>query len=216
MKIEYIEKNIADIKADIELIVVVDKNLDHPMVKEYKDTLEAAGFSAGQDEVILLPESKKLFVGAESLKSKHIRPAVATAIRSLLGKKYKSLKVTTYLSHQKCTATARALAEALQLGAYDYNRYKSKAKDTLLKKIYISLEEYNAKDVDKAAIKRAVEKGLKTAKAVNLTRDIVNTPPDDFYPKIMARLAKDVAKSENLEYKVLTRREITAFGFLGL
>ncbi len=209
MKIEYIDNNLQDIKADLELIVVVDKNFEHKSCIEYKDILDNAAFNAEQDEVILLPESRKIFVGSESLKSKDIRPAVATAIRVASSKKYKSIKLTTYLSHQKCTATVRALAEAINLGIYNYTRYKTKDRELNLKKVIISSQEYNGKDVDKAAIKRAITKGIETSVAVNLTRDIVNTPPDDFYPKIMARVAKDIASTENLECNILNRSEIT-------
>ena len=210
MKLEYVDNNLKDIKADLELIVVVDKNLEHRFCAKYKDILEEMGFGAEQDEVIFLPESKKVFVGSQSLKSKDIRPAVATAIRAISSKKYTSVKMATYMSHQRCTATVRALVEAINLGKYNYTRYKTEAKESKLKRVILSSEEYNAKDVDKDAIKRAITKGIETSLAVNLTRDIVNTPPDDFYPKKMARLAKDIAKSENLEYNILTKTEIKA------
>ncbi len=210
MKIEYIDDKLKNIDADLELIVVVDKNFDHNMVSKFKDILKDAGFGGEQDEVILLPESRKIFVGSYSLKSKDIRAAVAVAIRSVISKKYKSVKLATYLSHQKCTVTARALAEAIELGAYSYSRYKSGKEKISLKNIYISSQEYNEKDVDIDAIKRAISKGIKTAQAVNFTRDIVNTPPDDFYPKIMAKVAKSVAEFDGLECEILKRKDIEA------
>jgi len=216
MKIEFVEKELKDIKADLELIVIINKDLEHSFTKEYKEVLEDAGFSGAQDETILLPESKKLFVGAESLKSKDIRPAVASALRSILGKKYKSVKIASYLSHTKCTATLRALAEALILGTYSYNRYKSESKKESLETIYISSQEYNGKEVKKDAAKRAITKGIEVATCVNLTRDIVNTPPDDFYPKIMARVAKDIAQNEDLEINILNRSEIAKEGMNAL
>ena len=208
MKVEFIEKNLKDIEADLELIVVINKDLEHRFVKDYKEALEDAGFSGNQDEVILLPESKKLFVGAESLSSKDIRPAVATAIRSILGKKYKSVKLATYLSHQKCTATLRALAEGLILGAYSFDKYKSKDEEKALKKAFIAKEEYDNKEIEADAANRAISKGVKVAKSVNLTRDIVNTPPDDFYPKVMAKKDKKIAKEHNLEIKILDKKDI--------
>jgi len=216
MKIEFIDKKLSDINSDLELIVIINKNYEHDFVKEYKKILKEANFSGEQDEVILLPESKKLFVGSNSLKSKDFRPAVASAFREILSKNYTSIKIATYLSHQKCTATMRALAEAINLGAYRYNRYKSKSKDSKLKEVYISSQEYSNKELDKGAIKRAISKGIETALAVNLARDIVNTPPDDFYPKIMARLAKDIAENEGLEYNILSRKDIAGEGMNAL
>ncbi len=207
MKIEFIEKSLNDIKADIEIIVVVKQDFEHRFAKEYKDVLEKAGFSGKQDELCLLAESKKLFVGSNSLKSKDIRPAVATALRSLIGKKYKSVKIASYLSHDKCTATLRALAEAIALGTYKFEKYKTKKSDKF-EAIYISSQEYREKKIDIDAAKRAITKGLEVANAVNLARDIVNTPPDDFYPKIMAKVAKDIAKNCNLEVKILKEKDI--------
>ena len=208
MNIEFIDKNLEDILADVELIPVVNKDFEHPFVANSKDLLEELSFSGEQEEIILLTDSKKLFVGVDELSSKYVRPAVATAIRYIIEKGFKSIKMPLLLSHEKCTATARALAEGLILGSYKYDRYKSKAKKPKLKDIYISSSEYNGKKADKDAVKRAINKGIETAKSVNFTRDIVNTPPDDFYPKIMARVAKDVAKSEGLEYNILTKKEI--------
>ncbi len=207
MKIEFIDKKLNDIEADLEIIIVTDKNLEHDLVAKYKDILEDASFSGAQDEVMLLAESKKLFVGSESLKSADICPAVATAMRSLIGKKYKSVKIASYLSHKKCTATLRALAAGLVLGNYSFDAYKSKKSDKV-KNVYISSQEYNGKEVDAEAAKRAINKGVEVAKCVNMTRDIVNTPPDDFYPKIMASKAKEISKEENIECKILKKEDI--------
>ena len=207
MKVEFVEKSINDIEADIEIVVVVKQDFEHRFVKEYKDTLKEAGFSASQDEVCLLAEEKKIFAGSNSLKAKDIRPAVATAMRTLIGKKYKSVKIANYLSHDKCTATLRALGEALILGAYKFEKYKSKKSDDI-EVSFISNEDYSNKEVSKEAALRAINKGIKVAKSVNYVRDIVNTPPDDFYPKIMAKTAKELAKKENLEIKVLKKSDI--------
>ena len=40
------------------------------------------------------------------------------------------------------------------------------------------------------------------AKSVNKTRDFVNSTPEDFYPKIMAKEAKKIAKNSNISLKV--------------
>jgi len=42
------------------------------------------------------------------------------------------------------------------------------------------------------------------------TRDIVNTPPEDFYPKIMAKVSKEMSKEYNLECKILKTKDIKA------
>ena len=57
---------VANITADLEVIIVVDKNLKHRFVKD-KKLLKKAGFSAGQDETCLLIGKDRLYVGADSL-----------------------------------------------------------------------------------------------------------------------------------------------------
>ena len=207
MKIEYIEKNIVDINADIELILVVNKDFEHRFVKSYKNSLEAMGFKGEQDEIALLAESKKIFAGANSLSSSDVRSAVATAMRSLIAKEYKSLKLASYTKYEKCTATLRALAEGLELGNYNYERYKS-TKSNKIKEVFLSSEGYNDFKIEKESLLKAIKKGVEVASSVNFTRDIVNTPPDDFYPKIMAKVAKDIAKEYNLECKILKEKDI--------
>ncbi len=207
MKVKYVEKNLSDIEADIELILVVDKDLDHRFVKEYKDTLKAMKFKGEQDSVAFLAKDKKIFVGAKSLVSSDVRSAVATAMRALIGKEYKSVKLALYTKYEKCTATIRALAEGLVLGNYKFDKYKSE-KSNKIEEALISSESYNEFKVDSDSLNRALDKGVKVAKSVNFTRDIVNTPPDDFYPKIMAKVAKDIAKEYNLECEILNKKDI--------
>lgn len=208
MKIEYIQKSIDDIQADVELIIVVNREFEHSFVKPFKESLESAGFSGKQDEVILLPEGKKLFVGCDSLECNAIRPAVATAIRSLIGKKYKSLKVASYLKDESSAKTMQALVEGLALGSYNFTRYKSDAPKSL-QEVFIAAQEYSGCEANGSAVKEAITKGLELSLAVNLTRDIVNTPPDDFYPKIMGRVARDIAENEALECRVLDKKDIS-------
>jgi len=208
MEIKYIEKNLDEIEADIEIVLVVDKNFEHPFVKEYKEILELNSFSGNQDETIFLADSKKLFVGCDNLKGVNLRSAIATAIRRVLNKKYSSVKLATYSNYDKCTASIRALAEGLALGNYTFNKYKSKKEEPSLKEILISSQKYD-KAPSAEAIKKAITKGLNIAVSVNFTRDIVNTPPDDFYPKIMAKVAKEMAKNgKNLKCKVLKKKDI--------
>ena len=192
-----------EIQADLELIIIIDKNLKHTFIQD-KKLLKKAGFSAAQDEVCHLIEKNRLYVGAETLKGVGVRSAVATAIRSLLGKKaYKTVKIATYLSHPRCSASLRATVEGLVLGAYAFNGYKSKKVKSPVKEVLISLEGYNTHELSMETAARAVHNGEISANATNFTRDIVNTTPDDCYPKVMADIAKDLAKNSTMKCKIL-------------
>lgn len=197
---------VANITADLEVIIVVDNNLKHPFVKD-KKLLKKAGFSAGQDETSLLLEKNRLYVGASSLKGADIRRAAANAIKALKGTKYRSLKVATY-TNEGCTYSLRAMVEGFILGAYSFETYKSKKSKSKLKDISISLEEYNGHQVDIEKASLLVHKAQITADATNFTRDIVNTTPDDCYPDVLASIAEAMAEDTGLKCNVLKPKQL--------
>ena len=108
----------AEIEADLELIFVIDNDFKHRFVQD-KKLFKKAGFSAAQDETCLLIEKNRLYVGATSLASAPMRTAAANALKSLIGKNYKSIKVSTY-TNQGCIYSLRAMVEGFILGAYTF------------------------------------------------------------------------------------------------
>ena len=208
MNFEIINSPITEIKSDLEIIIVIDNNLKHKFVQDSK-LLKKAGFKGSQDEVCLLLEKNRLYVGSDTLKGLGVRSAIATALRSLLGKKYKNIKIATYLSHPRCTASLRAVVEGIVLGSYTFTAYKSNKVKSKIKNIKISTEGYeNNYEVSLEAMARAVHNGDITGSATNFTRDIVNTTPDDCYPEIMANIAEDLAKNSKLTCKILKPKEL--------
>jgi leucyl aminopeptidase len=207
MRFTLTEKPTKEIKADLEIIIVINKELDHRFVKD-KKTLKKAGFTGAHETLCLLPEKRRLYVGSETIKSTDIRPAVATAVRSLQGSRYKHLKIASYMSHPKCTDVLRAMAEGILLGAYRFDTYKSEKSKQSLKKVTISLEEYHGYTLVKESCERALENARIGARATNYTRDIVNTAPDDCYPEVLAKLARKLAKKNGLECTILDAKSI--------
>ena len=200
---------IEEIEADIELIIVVDKNLEHKFVQD-RELLKKIGFKAEQDEVCLLVERDRVYVGMDSLKSANIRTAIASTMRRLSNTTYKSLKIASYMNHPKCTALFRAMVEGFILGGYNFYRYKTSKNKNPIKDINISLEEYNEYILDITKCATALNNGQITAEATNFTRDIVNTTPEDCYPATLAKIAKKLAKESSLECKILKPKELKA------
>jgi len=206
MNFELTALQMLDISADLEVIIVVDKKLKHRFVQD-KKLLKRAGFSCGQDETCLLVSENRLYVGADSLTSTAVRTAAASAIKALMGTKYKSIKVATY-TNKGCTYTLRAMVEGFILGAYTFETYKSKKNECKIKHMTVSLEEYSELDVDIEKASLVVHKGQIIADATNFTRDIVNTTPDDCYPDVMASIAEGMAEDTGLTCKVLKPKEL--------
>ena len=206
MNFNVTQLKISEIKSNLEVIIVINNDLNHQFIKD-KKLLKKAGFKGGQDETCLLVSQDRLYVGASSLKSTDLRRASANAIKSLKSTSYHSIKVATY-TNQGCPYSIRAMVEGFVLGAYYFEVYKSKQNKNKIKNITISLEEYNNHELEIEMVSSLVNKGKITADATNFTRNIVNTTPDDCYPKIMAKLSKSMAKENGLEYKVLKPKEL--------
>ena len=96
--------------------------------------------------------------------------------------------------HVAIDAPAGALAEGALLGAYEFIDYKSKRSKQELRTVTIA-----APASARAEIRRAVV----VAEAVTLTRDLVNTPPNDLYPQTFAERARALAEDSGLTVEVL-------------
>jgi len=207
MKIEIENSPIAEIKSELEIIIVIKKNFDHKFIQD-KKLLEKVGFKGEQDEVCLLVSKNRLYVGADTLKGVELRPAIATAVRTLAGKAYKNFKIATYLSHPKCTASLRAIVEGIVLGMYSFDRYKSAKTEQNIQSIRLSTEGHGDYEVSIESISRAVHNGEITGNATNFTRDIVNTTPDDCYPETLANIADSLTEKSGLTCKILKPKEL--------
>ncbi|MEA2049118.1 MAG: leucyl aminopeptidase [Campylobacterota bacterium] len=176
------------IDTDIEIVLVKNKK-----IKENKELLKLLKFSGKDEELVLLTEAKKLYVGCETTDEDNIRIAVATAIKKINTTNYKSASI-------KAKDDLKAIIDGFELGNYSFDKYKSKkdeeSKD-IQKNIYIEVDDIT-KDVQKD-----FEQTVAICNSVNMVRDFVNTAPDDFFPATMAQEAIKIAARNNLECKIL-------------
>ncbi|QOG11738.1 leucyl aminopeptidase [Arcobacter sp. FWKO B] len=193
MKLILSDEKFKKIEADIEVCFVISKNFDSENVKEHKDVLEVLNFKGEDEEVLLLPEAKKLYVGCEKLEADTIRIAASTIIKKLKNTKFKSAKLSLV---EDSIEYLNAIVDGLMLGSYTFDKYKSTKKDKLSQEVII-----HTKEITKE-LKNALDESIEISKSVNMVRDIVNTPPDDFYPDIMASFAVDLAKECKIECKI--------------
>ena len=101
--------------------------------------------------------------------------------------------------HVAIEGSTGALAEGALLGAYSFTDYKSTATKSALRTVTLP-----GTPADRAAVRRATV----VAQAVNLTRDLVNTPPNDLYPETFAARARALAQERDLEVEVLDERAL--------
>ncbi len=182
MNLNLTTKNIG---TDIEIILVKNKK-----IKEDKEILKQLDFKGEEEEVVLLAESKKLYVGLPQNDNESIKIATAAAIKKLQSTNYKSASI-------KCKENLAAYIEGLELGSYSFEKYKSKKNEKEDINVYIEVE-----NIDKD-IQNEFEKYVSLSTSINMTRDFINTAPDDFYPSVMAQEAIKIATKNELECKIL-------------
>ena len=196
MLVELIDKKVADIAADYEIIFIVNKDLGHRFVDDFA---EFDFYSYKGDKILNLPSKRKIYVGIKDLNPNSLRNASASALNAIKDLNITSAKIASYSGD--CTKISfQAIAEGFLLANYKFDRYKSEKKDIKIEKIIISTEDYNSKKIaiDEAQI------GLNHAhiisEATNFVRDIVNETPEIYTPQKMVQDAKDFCLgSANIE-----------------
>ena len=172
-----------DLKTKLEIIFIKDKKIN-----SNKKELALLNFTA-EDETCVIVDNK-LYVGYESTNTDSLRIAASTAIRKINETNYKNVKIKV------ATKDLVEVLEGFYLGNYTFNKYKSNKEKTKEKTLNIIVNKLDKKVIS------IFDKTSHICNSVNMVRDFVNTTPEDFYPKIMAKKAKKIAKENNLEYKV--------------
>ena len=108
-------------------------------------------------------------------------------------------------------ATAGAATEGALLGSYAYTQYKSQPAPSALRRVTIGVADARDRDT-RAAIRRAQV----VAEAVTFTRDLVNVPPNDLYPDVLAQRSADAGREAGLEVEVLDEKALRRQGYGGI
>ncbi|WP_375498344.1 leucyl aminopeptidase [uncultured Jatrophihabitans sp.] len=172
------------------------------------EALRALGATGNVDEVLKIPTlgladfplvvATGLGADDTGVAAEAARRGTGAALRSLTGQRR---------VHLALDAPAGALAEGALLGAYAFTAYKSSAAKRVLRTITVA-----ATPPARAEVKRAQV----VAEAVALTRDLVNTPPNDLYPESFAERARALAENRDLSVEVLDEKALRRGKFGGI
>ncbi|UEJ83140.1 leucyl aminopeptidase [Brachybacterium halotolerans subsp. kimchii] len=187
---------------------------------ELSPVLAAVGASGAQDELTRLPAPEGVTastvllagLGRRSLDDADavvLRRALGGATRSLTGVGSAAVAVPGGTGEQLAAA-----AEGAALGAYSFTAHKSDASSATapLQEIVLVADESTTGDGAVAASERA---GI-LADVVNVTRDLVNTPPNLLYPESFAQRVGEIADGLPLEVTVLDEEQLAAGGYGGI
>ncbi len=167
-----------------------------------------------------IPASTLLVVGlgkAAEAGTLQLRRAAAAAANA--AERVSSLVTTlhTALPELGAEAAAQAVAEGVLLGAYRFGSYRSEARPFELERVLLSVDAGADADADVGdAVRAAVEVARVTAGAATLTRDLVNTPPQDKRPPALADRAAAAVEGLPIEVRILDEDALEEGGYGGI
>ncbi len=165
------------------------------------DILKANGFEAKNAQMVIMDDdvygTPTLFVGTDGVKSADDWRVLGLKITQKL--KAVKAKSATIDVPKNCSA----FVEGLYLGNYDFNTYKSEKKKSTLKTIYLT-SKYN--------VAKTVKKAVAGAEAQCLTRDWVNTTPEDANSDTIERAVRKMFKGTNVVVDVYGEKELKKLG----
>ena len=191
MQIKLFDSQKEKLKTNIEIVFV--KNLN----KLKENTKELNELNFGKDNSkILLSSAKKYYVFSEVLNGEELKILVSSVLKDLRTYNFKNIKISLVSLGKELKL--KTLVEGILLGSYSFSKYKSK-KDNKLASIFIDIRN-SKKPLE--TLESELNKITTICKAVNLAKNIVNTTPEDYYPKVMSEEAKKIAKENDLDCKI--------------
>lgn len=144
--------------------------------------------------------------------TERVRRAAGAAVRAATKDAVVALAAPTDLVADDADEIVVAAVEGAGLGAYAFTRYKTKAHDVPS----ISAVHVLAPDLDDDAVDAAVAAGERGVRATSLARDLVNTPPQDKRPPVLADRIRELAEAAGLGVEVLDEQALLDGGFGGI
>jgi leucyl aminopeptidase len=212
-----------DIEADVlpVLTAPADAAVDPAAIVPGNTVLTAAAVAIGatgaRDQLHRVPApegvkaSSVLLVG---LGADDLGAADAVALRRAFGGATRSLAGVDHAVLALPGADADALAAAVEgaaLGAYAFTAYKSAKAKPALARLTVA-----APDVEKERVESAIARADVLSGAVNITRDLVNTPPNLLFPQAFAERAQAYAADLPVTVTVLDEDDLRAGGYGGI
>nr|WP_238361740.1 leucyl aminopeptidase [Actinopolymorpha pittospori] len=193
------------------------EDIDKAFGGKLAETLGALGAKGKAEEVTLVPSGGAVSativaavgLGGGEPTTETLRRAGGAVVRRLTGR----AESVAFALGDGEAAHLGALAEGALLGGYSFHRYRTQSDKQPKAISAFTLVTGNARDKN---VKTALARAEAVARAVNLTRDWVNTAPSDLYPAVFAEEAKAEGKRAGLKVEVLDKKALLAGGYGGI
>jgi leucyl aminopeptidase len=182
-----------------------------------RDYVDSHDFSAALNSTTLLrtrgaiPAPRVLLVGLgkpDAFTVDHLRQASAAAATTVQTLGVATMAMLLPASTQELVTQAQAVAEGALLGLYSLKTYKTDERESDDKTQLRELQLLASHADQQQQLKRGVKRGAIIAKAVNLARDLSNSPGNDINPSYLAKTAKQIAKQTSLTCKILSQEDM--------
>ncbi len=155
------------------------------------------------------PAKRVLLVGvgkAKDLQPAELRKLAAIAVEEA-DKRHLATVAIVVPAGVDAALAVRYLAEGAILGSYRYTAWLTDEKET---KRYLEGVKLSLAGADVASLQAVVTKAQAAAHAVNLARDLVNSPPAECTPRYLAQVAQGIANDNGLSCVVFDEARIMA------
>lgn len=208
-------KDVTSQEVDAMILSVFEDNTDNDKVLE--QLKQSKAFSGKEDELYVLSTFNEninhtIYVGLgkqADFTAETFRKAIAKATQKAVALKAKTIGIPICLTEKLCVGgNMKAISEAVLLGTYTFDKYKTKEEDKPDFTVYIS-------NVPEAKNKRANEvlvESMNTIEGIILARDLTNEPSNVLYPETLVERAKEALKELPIEVEVLDEQQIAAAG----
>jgi leucyl aminopeptidase len=191
-------------------------------LKKLLDSVRTAEFSGKSGQFLMLlthgklPAERVALIGLgkrDKLKLENVRRAAATVARKLRDAGITSFAMEVCPGCACCSPTdcAEALAQGVVTGLFKFDRFKTGNNDNSkneVKEVVLAL----SSSAGLAAAQKAARRGQHVANAVNLCREVANTPPNILYPATFAERARKLARETGMRCTVFDHRALKKMG----
>lgn len=185
--------------------------LDARLEGRLRDYLDSGDFSGALNSTALVRTSgaiqapRVLLVGlgkAETCTVEVLRQAGATAASTARRMGVSSVAFVPPTCELEPVAIGQALTEGALLGLYALKKYKTAA-DTDAKDRLNTIHLLASNSTVQRAMEQGAQRGEIVAAAVNMARDLGNSPGNEVHPSYLAQKAEDIAAQTTLRCQVL-------------
>ena len=216
----------AEIATDLLIVPVFAGDVAAPGLRETKlaDAYASARLTGKKGETLLVTRRSSdrfaadavLLVGVGPKDGFDVNAMRRTLAKAVGGARRFATVATTFalvFGAKQAAEAVQAAVEAIELGRYRFDRYKTSTEDTteLTKATVLVSGRWDAKGV-----KQAAKAGQIVGEAVAWARDLVNTPAGDLPPAAIAKAAQAMAKQVGLTCKVWNETQLQQGGFGGV